>query len=140
MLNLINRNSAKIILFLAISPGSRYLRKEIKEKTGIFNLTLDSALKELLTLKVIKEENRLYSLNFENALTDFLLKEIKNKFLNLPLKIQFIILEFVGNIDKLKGIEKIILFGSYVKHPSIYKYQFLSIFYKNHIKFTNLLV
>jgi predicted nucleotidyltransferase len=115
MLNLINKNSAKIILFLAVSPGSRYLRKEIKEKTGIFNLTLDASLRELLTFRIVKEEKRLYSLNLGNPKTDFLLKEIKERFSNLPLKIKFILLDFVYSASRLKGIEKIILFGSYAK-------------------------
>jgi len=87
----------------------------LKEKIEIYNLPLDNSLTELLTLKIIKEKNRLYSLNLESLFVKKLLEEIKEKFFNLPLKIQFVILDFISNISKIKNIKEIILFGSYSK-------------------------
>lgn|SRR3989338_148201 len=115
IINLIDRNSASVIAFLAISPGSRYLRNEIKDKTGLNNVTLDYALAGLLNFKLIKVEGRIYSLNLENHLAKQILEEIKSKFNSLPLKIQIILLDFISSVSKIRGIESIILFGSYAK-------------------------
>lgn len=115
MLNLINKNSARILLFLAISPGSNYSRKEIKEKTSINNLPLDSYLTELLFFRMINKKNKLYSLNLENSLVKIILDETKGKFSNFPLKVKFILIDFIFQISKIKNIKNIILFGSYSK-------------------------
>ena len=114
IINLIDKNYAKILLFLAISPGSRYSRKEIKEKTEMNNVPLDNSLNALISLRLIKEENRIYSLNLENENVQQLMKE-KQKISNLPLKVQFILLDFSDYILNLKSISRIILFGSYSK-------------------------
>lgn len=115
MLSLVDQNATKVLLFLAISPGSKYTRKEIKEKTGMNNVPLDQSLNMLSNLKLIEEKERLYSLNLENFFVKSTLNELKERFSNLPLKIQFILLEFISNVLKLKGINRIILFGSYAK-------------------------
>jgi predicted nucleotidyltransferase len=115
IINLINKNSAKILLFLAISPGSNYSRKDIKEKTEMHNLPLDYALTELLNFKIIKRRRKLYHLNLENPFVADILEEIKGKFFNLPFKVQLIILNFISKISKLKYIKEVILFGSYSK-------------------------
>ena len=111
ILNLIDKNHAKILLFLAVSPGSRYSRKEIKEKTGMNNVPLDNSLNALINLKLINEENKIYSLNLENEIVQQLMKE-KRKIFNLPLKVQFILLDFIDYALNLKSINRIILFGS----------------------------
>jgi len=113
-MNIIDKNCAKILLFLAVSPGSRYSRKEIKEKTGMNNIPLDISLNALLNLKILNEENKIYSLNLENQLVQQFMKE-RQKIASLPLKIQYILLDFIGNAIKLKSIKQIILFGSYAK-------------------------
>ncbi len=114
IINLINKNLMKILLFLAISPGSKYSRKEIKEKTEMNNLPLDLSLIELINFKLINQKNKLYYINLENQIVKQLLEEIK-ELKTLPLKIQFILLDFISNTVKLRGIENIILFGSYSK-------------------------
>ena len=114
MINLIDRNFSRIILFFAISPGSRYSRKEIKEKTSMNNVPLDISLGKLLNLRIINEKNRLYFLNLENQIVNQILEE-KEKFSNLPLNIQFILIEFIEMILKFKPIKDIVLFGSYTK-------------------------
>ena len=111
---LINKNLMKILLFLAISPGSRYSRKEIKEKTNMNNLPLDSSLIELTNFKLVNQKNKLYYVNLENQIVKQLLDEIK-ELKTLPLKIQFILLDFISNTLKIRGIESIVLFGSYSK-------------------------
>ena len=114
IINLINQHSAKILLFLAISPGSKYSRKEIREKTQINNVPLDTSLTELLNFKLILFKDRLYSLNLENNIVKQIMEGI-SEIKNVPLKIQFIIFEFISEIAKFRGIKKIVLFGSYAK-------------------------
>jgi len=114
IINLIDKNYAKILLFLAISPGSRYSRKEIKEKTGMNNVPLDNSLNALINLKLINGENKIYSLNLENEIVQQLMKE-RQKISNLPLKVRFILLDFIDYALNLKSIDRIILFGSYSK-------------------------
>jgi len=112
--HLIDKNYSKIILFLIISPGSSYSREEIKEKTNMNNVPLDSALNTLLNFKIINLNKKVYSLNLNNSLIQYILKE-KNRLSNLPLKIQYIIIEFIEKISKLRQISKVMLFGSYSK-------------------------
>lgn len=114
IINLIDKNYARVILFLAISPGSKYSRKEVKEKTEMNNVPLDFALNTLLNLKIINENKKLYSLNLENLLVQQIIKE-KSKLSNIPLKVQFILIEIIEKISRLKYIQKVILFGSYSK-------------------------
>ena len=99
---------------MTISPGSRYIRREIKEKTEIHNVPLDNSLAELLTSKLIERKGKLYFLNVENRIIKEMLEEIE-EIKSLPLKVQFILLEFVKSILAIRGIENIILFGSYSK-------------------------
>ena len=115
IINLINPNLAKIILIFAASPGRKWQRKEIKEMTGMNNVPLDNSLNELLTSKLITESKRLYSLNLENLIIQQIVKETKEKISNLPFKVQFILVDFIDSISKIKNAEKIILFGSYSK-------------------------
>ena len=115
IINLMNRNSAKLLLFLAISPGSRHLRSEIREKTELNNVPLDLSLSELLALRMVKLENRFYYLNLENIIVKQIIDEIKKEIGSLPLKVQFAIFDFVSAVLKIRGVESIILFGSYAK-------------------------
>lgn len=114
LINLIDKNCAKVLLFLAISSGSRYNRKEIKEKTEINNLPLDLALRKLLTFNFVKKEKKLYFLNLDNNLAKIIIEE-RQRTANLPLKIQFILIDLIEIISKFCGIKNIILFGSYSK-------------------------
>ncbi|MEK6859722.1 MAG: nucleotidyltransferase domain-containing protein [Nanoarchaeota archaeon] len=114
LINLLDKSIAKILLFLEISPGSRYLRKDIKEKTNLNNMPLDISLAQMLNFKMILFKDKLYSLNLDNNIVKLITEE-NREFKQLPLKIQFVILDFIKNISKLKGITKIILFGSYSK-------------------------
>ena len=59
--NIFDKNLAKILSFFLISPGSRYKRKEIKEKTKMNNIPLDKTLQKLISLRLIKENKNLYN-------------------------------------------------------------------------------
>lgn len=115
MLNLIKPSLARIILIFAASPGRKWQRNEIKETTGMNNVPLDNSLNTLLTLKLICENKRMYSLNLENYFVQQIVKEIKETISNLPFQIQFIVIDIIESISKLKKIKNIILFGSYSK-------------------------
>lgn len=114
IINLINKNPAKILLYMALSPGRKHTRKEIKEWTKMNNVPLDNSINELINLKIIEKNKNLYSLNLDNSIVSKIIEEIK-EIKHLPVKVQFILLDFVSSILKLRGITKIILFGSYAK-------------------------
>jgi len=65
-----NLDSFKILSLFSLSPGSRFRRKEIKERTKLNNIPLDKTLLKLLSGKILKKEENLYMLNFENKNTE----------------------------------------------------------------------
>src|SRR3989338_1352343 len=88
--NLFDKNIIRILSYFLISPGSRYTRKEIKEKTQMNNIPLDSTLTKLKSLRLITSKGKLYSLNFsieKKKETDKIKKEI-NK-LNIKIELHF---------------------------------------------------
>ena len=115
--NIIDKNIIKIISYLLISPGSRYTRKDLKEKTGMNNIPLDNTLKKLKSLKIIKEVSNLYYLNFEDEKAKNLLEIIQKEYkeFNLPYQIFNILLNIAEKLSKIKEIKEILLFGSYSK-------------------------
>lgn len=118
--NLFDKNVIKIIAFFLISPGSRYMRREIKEKTNLHNVTLDDTLSKLIKIGLIKEEKNLFILN-QNLplelinLMDYLKSEYKEKLSSLPLKTFYILFDVSEKLSKFKYIKEVILFGSYAK-------------------------
>lgn len=114
IINFIDQNCAKILLFLAISPGSKYRRNEIKEKTTLNNVPLDISLNKLLALNIIKEKNKIYSLSLDNNFVkDLFDKRVEISY--LPLIIQYAILDLTDKMIEIRKISNIILFGSYSK-------------------------
>ena len=115
--NLLNKNSIKIISYLSISPGSKYTRKEIKEKTKLNNVPLDESISRLILLQIIKKERNLYSLNLEHEQTKKIIELIKSEYnkYNVSYEIFIILLEIMDKISKYRQIQNIILFGSYAK-------------------------
>jgi predicted nucleotidyltransferase len=117
---LIERNIAKIIALFLLSPGSKYTRKEIKEKTGMNNVPLDKALKKLLKTEMLKEEKNLLGLNPAEPEEAKKLKEIitadyRDKLNFVTLKIFYIILEASDKLSCIKEVKELVLFGSYAK-------------------------
>lgn len=116
IINLIDKNILKVLALFLISPGSKYLRKEIKEKTEINNVPLDNSLNKLLNFKIINKEKDLLILNFDSKSKE-LIEEIRKEFigLNLPLKIYYILLDIIEKISEVSYIKEVYLFGSYAK-------------------------
>jgi predicted nucleotidyltransferase len=107
----------KVMTLFSISPGSRFNRTEIQQKTRLNNVTLDKALQRLVNSKVIGKNNRLYFFNFENESTKLVLQLAKQQYLylkELPLSVYYQIGDLVEYFSVLKKVE-IILFGSYAK-------------------------
>lgn len=117
IISLLNKNAVNILTYLAISPGSKYTRIELKEKTKMNNLPLDETISQLLSLKILKKEKNIYSLNLEQENTNKIIELIKKEYnsFNLEYKIFIILLEISDRLSKIKNIESIMLFGSYAK-------------------------
>ncbi|MBU2634475.1 MAG: nucleotidyltransferase domain-containing protein [Nanoarchaeota archaeon] len=112
-----DKNVVKILTLISLSPGSRFRRNEIKEKTKINNIPLDNALLKLIKSKVLKKENNFYSLNFGNEISNQILKIISNYYVYLkkiPLNIYFLSLDIISELKLFKNCE-LYLFGSYSK-------------------------
>ena len=114
LINFIDKSCAKILLFLAVSPGSNYRRNEIKDKIQLNNVTLDIALNKLIAFNILINKKKIYSLNISNELAKQVLNEVKG-ISSLPLIIQYLSLDLINKLIELKGIKSIILFGSYSK-------------------------
>lgn len=115
IINLIDKNLARVLLFLAISPGSNYTREEIKNRIQMNNVPLDESLNRLLALGAIKLNGKTYHLNLDNEFIKNMIYEAKEILGNLPLVVQFEITNFIHGILKMDRIKKGILFGSYSK-------------------------
>ncbi len=106
----------KILTIFSISPGSKFNRNELKKKTLLFNVPLDTALNILQNSKILIKKRKIYELNFENTSVKNII-EIANKdykyLKELPLNVYFCILDFLL-INELKDLE-VYLFGSYAK-------------------------
>ena len=110
-----NKDILEVLTVFSISPGSKFLRKELKERTKLNNINLDNAINILLNSNLIKKEKRFLSLNFDYAKDIIKLVSEEYKGLReLPLDVYFSIISIVFFVSKLKGIH-VYLFGSYAK-------------------------
>ncbi|MBI2666238.1 nucleotidyltransferase domain-containing protein [Candidatus Woesearchaeota archaeon] len=107
----------KVIILFSLSPGSRFNRTEIKNRTFLHNVPLDKALLRLLSSEVLKKERNYYSVNFENENAKNLLnictwqyKQLRE----LPLAVFYLLIDSLYELSLIKGIE-VYLFGSYAK-------------------------
>src|SRR3989338_3968181 len=64
--SIFDQNIFKTISLFSLAPGSRFSRKEIKEKTKLNNVPLDTSLIRLLKSEILQKEGNYYSVNFEN--------------------------------------------------------------------------
>lgn len=118
MIELLDLNVLKIVTVFSVSPGSRFARKTIKEKTNIPNLILDKYLAKLLNLKFLTKEKNFLVLNFKNNEINDIIKIVSeqySKFKQLPLKDYFLILSLKDELVKIRYIGDVYLFGSYAK-------------------------
>ena len=110
-------DSFKIISLFSLSPGSRFRRKEIKEKTKLNNVPLDKALLRLLSSGILKKEENFYKINFHNEnakkIVEISSKQYKD-LKELPFDVYLLLLDLVSEFSVIKGIE-VYLFGSYSK-------------------------
>lgn len=118
MINLIfDKNKFKILTLFSISPGSKFRRKYIKERTELNNVPLDLSLSDLMKTDIIRKERNLYHINFENnyskLIIDIISKEYKS-LKELPLNVYFLLIDFISELVLFKNID-VYLFGSYSK-------------------------
>ncbi len=114
--NIFEKNILKIAALFLISPGSRYSRKDIKEKTKMNNVPLDNSLNKLLSLGVLRQEKGLLILNPESGHRD-ILEKLRKEFaeMSLPLDIYILVTEISNRISEIRWVKKAYLFGSYAK-------------------------
>jgi predicted nucleotidyltransferase len=112
-----DRNCFKILGLFSLSPGSRFRREELKEKTRLNNVTLDKALARLANSRAIKVEKGLYGVDFESEnarkLIEIAVKQYK-ELREIPFDVFLLLVDLVDALSVVKGIE-VYLFGSYAK-------------------------
>ena len=112
----LNQDAFKLLTVFSLSPGSRFRRKELKELTRLNNVPLDKALLRLVSSGMLSKRGT-YSVNIENEWVETLIRLCSKQHIQLkriPLKVYFIIADFVFQASSFKGIE-LYLFGSYSK-------------------------
>ena len=116
--DMFDKDASMALTLFSVSPGSKFTRNEIKEKTMLNNVPLDNALNMLLNNGILIQEKRFFSLNFENKNSKAILDIIKNehlKFKEIPLKVYYLLLDASAIMSSIKNIVKAYLFGSYAK-------------------------
>jgi predicted nucleotidyltransferase len=110
-----NKDVLELLTIFSLSPGSKFLRKELKEKTKLNNVNLDNCINTLLNSDLIKKEKRFLLLNLDNIKEIIkLVSEEYKKLKELPLDVYFSIINILFFLNKLKSIN-VYLFGSYAK-------------------------
>ncbi|OGI15090.1 hypothetical protein A3K63_03860 [Candidatus Micrarchaeota archaeon RBG_16_49_10] len=115
--HIFDSNSFKVISLFSLSPGSRFRRKEIKDRTKMHNLPLDNALKRLLAGQILKKEGNLYAMNLQDDSSKKILEIAKENYKKLkepPFDVYLLLTDLVGAVAGSRDIE-IHLFGSYSK-------------------------
>lgn len=112
--SIFNQNILKILTLFSISPGSRFLRNDLKEKTKLNNATLDESLNLIFASKILKKEKRMILLNLEYTEIINLIKKDHQHLNSLYTEAYFPILDLTFYLSKLKSI-KAYLFGSHAK-------------------------
>ena len=118
--DIFDSNIVKVLALFSISPGSKFRRKEIKEKTLMNNIPLDKSLIKLTKIGIIKEEKNFYFINPEqSAETESVWRHIKDcytkGFNEIPLKIFYLLIDISNKLSEIREIKNILLFGSFAK-------------------------
>lgn len=113
--SIFNKDIFEVLTIFSISPGSKFTRKELKEKTLFNNVNLDKVINILINSNLIKKEKRLLYLDLDKAKSVIKLisddyKELKE----LPLNVYFSIINIVFSLSRIKNVNAY-LFGSYAK-------------------------
>ncbi len=118
MIDLIDSQILRVLTIFSVSPGSRFQRKLLKEKTFLPNIILDKTLNKLANINILNKEKNLYSINHGNTEIKKIIEicyENYNKFKQLPFKEYFLILNIKEELSKIKNLNDCYLFGSYSK-------------------------
>ena len=109
-----NKDILKLLTVFSISPGSRFLRNDLKERTKLNNVNLDNAINALLNSNLIKKEKRFLYFNLDNRpILDVVFQQYK-ELKQIPLNIYFLIIDFIFFLNKSKNID-VYLFWRYSK-------------------------
>ena len=114
---LFNSDVLKILTVFSISPGSRFYRKELKERAQLHNVNLDNGINILLNSKIITKKGRFLLLNFDNENTKRIIYLVSSqyKFLKeIPLNVYFPIIDIVSFLSRFRFTD-VYLFGSFAK-------------------------
>lgn len=114
---LFDQNAFKILSLFSLSPGSRFSRKEIKQKTCLNNVPLDSALIKAIKVGIIKREGNYYSVNFlsdESKIIIQLLSRQYKQLKEIPFDVYLMLSDISYRLSFSKEAEAY-LFGSYSK-------------------------
>lgn len=112
-----NQDCFKLLSLFNLSPGSKFNRTEIKEKTQLNNVPLDKALSNLASSGIIKREKNYYFLNLDNEYTRKILEITSKQYKQLkelPLAVFYLLVDMVSSFSLFKETE-VFLFGSYAK-------------------------
>jgi len=116
MIQIFNKDVLKVLTIFSTSPGSKFLRNELKEITRLNNVVLDNVLTLLINSKIIEKQKRLLVLKY-NEKARKLIKIIFEEYKSLkeiPFEVYFSLIELINFLSKFKGV-KVYLFGSYSK-------------------------
>ena len=112
-----DKNIFKTLTLLSLSPGSRFNRKTIKEKTRMNNMPLDNVLSRLISSNILKKVENYYFVNLENEYAKQIIQIVSKEYKNLrelPLDVYFLLVDLVDELSKMKNVQ-VYLFGSYSK-------------------------
>ncbi len=112
-----DQNIFKVLALFSLTPGSRFTRRDIKEKSRLNNVPLDSALSKLVKTDVLKKEKNYYSIDFESGNWRGLIQILAGQHKQLkeiPLDVYFILSDVAYYLSTQKETEAY-LFGSYSK-------------------------
>ena len=114
---LFNSDVLKILTVFSISPGSKFYRKELKERTQLNNVNLDNGINILLSSKIITKKGRFLFLNFDNENTKQIIHLVSSQYKllkEIPLNVYFPVIDIVSFLSKFRFID-VYLFGSFAK-------------------------
>jgi len=114
---ILDNDAFRVMTVISLSRGSRFHRKELKERTAMNNVTIDKTLALLLSSGLISKKNRCFFLNLENEdakdISEIILKQYR-QLREIPLDAYFSITDMVLYLSRFKNLD-VYIFGSYSK-------------------------
>ncbi|MFH1917451.1 MAG: nucleotidyltransferase domain-containing protein [Nanoarchaeota archaeon] len=115
MTALFNQDIVRVLTVMSLSPGSRFFRKGLQEKTRMNNACLDAALAILGNAGILEKDGRSIIFNLERARPIIAIVSAEYRLLKeLPLDAYFSISMAARALARKKGVS-LYLFGSYAK-------------------------